>query len=164
MQVFVPDPDFRTSVQALDARRLFKQLVEAYQLLLLLHGVPKPDGSARKAWSSHPATVQWRPWPGALARYAQEALRECESRGIRTEAMRRNLEPFPLEGPNPAWLGDDRIHCSHRARLLQKDFEHYRQLGWSETNDPELAKREYLWAVPAEDGATYSVRRIEKKA
>ena len=37
----------------------------------------------------------------------------------------------------PDWIGDERIHKSHRSNLLRKDGEFYKQYGWTEPTDIE---------------------------
>lgn len=161
MQVFVPYTDFPNCAKCLDSPRLLKQLVEVYQILLVIHSVPKEDGSPRKGWVNHPAVVQWKPWPGALARYADAVAEECDMRGIETQKLRQGLSQFPREGDMPTWWGDEDVHSSHRARLLQKDPSHYGAFGWPEAEDPNLAERDYWWPVPNEDG-TYTKRQKAK--
>lgn len=155
MQVFVPSPDFAESARWLDDKRLFKQLVEVYQLLMTILGMPKLDGTPRKGWLNHPATVQWRANPAALRRYALAIAAECEHRGFNSRSLAEKIEALPVNGQqgDPVWLGDDRVHSSHRARLLQKDFDYYRGHGWAEATDPNLANRRYIWVVP--EGETY---------
>lgn len=157
MQVFVPSPDFAESARALDDRRLFKQLVEVYQLLMTILGLPKLDGTPRKGWLNHPATVQWRDHPGALKRYALAVAKECKDRGQNAAGLESKIVALPVrdDGTNPPWLGDDTLHSSHRARLLQKDFNYYRRHDWPEADDPNLAARRYFWAVP--QGSTYKL-------
>jgi hypothetical protein len=41
---------------------------------------------------------------------------------------------------NPTWLGDERVHSSHRSNLLRKDAEFYGTKGW-----PEGPDMEYFW-------------------
>jgi hypothetical protein len=32
----------------------------------------------------------------------------------------------------PPWFGDNRLHSSHRANLLRRNYRYYAPLGWSE--------------------------------
>ena len=50
-----------------------------------------------------------------------------------------------LPSKPPPWLGDDRLHASHRSALLRRDPAHYEPLGWSEPDDLPIF-------YPAEDG------------
>ena len=40
----------------------------------------------------------------------------------------------------PDWVGDERLHKSHRSNLLRKDQEFYGQYDWNEPIDLE-----YYW-------------------
>jgi hypothetical protein len=159
LQVFVPLPDIGESVRSLDDKRLFKQLLECVQLLAVILNVPKDDGTPRTGWKNHPAALQWKLWPGALRAYALAAAEECRRRGLNSAALEARLNRLPCE-PSlemPVWWGDERVHSSHRARLLQKDFDHYSRFGWPEASDPMLADRQYEWAIPSEDGKSYTL-------
>jgi hypothetical protein len=158
MQIFVPCETFEECAASLDNARLLKQLVEVYQLLRIAYGMPKLDGSPVRGWLNHPALIMWKPWPGAMARYADAIADECDRRGIKTGHLREQLAVFSRDGPMPEWWGDPSIHSSHRSRLLQKDFEKYRSHDWPEQHDPLLSEREYWWAVPSPYGG-YSLRQ-----
>ena len=51
----------------------------------------------------------------------------------------------------PSWLGDDKLHSSHRAALLYKDFEHYSQCNWLE--EPII---NYYWPTRKERKNEYT--------
>ncbi|GIV01619.1 MAG: hypothetical protein KatS3mg015_0449 [Fimbriimonadales bacterium] len=163
MQVFVPYPDIEKSVQCLDDRRLFKQALEAIQLLGVILDLPKADGTKRTGWRNHPATLQWSRWPGALYRYTEAALREAERRGMKTDGLRTLLAriPKPRDRKLPSWWGDEKVHSSHRARLLQKDFEFYSRYKWPEAKAKDLWEREYWWAIP--EGSGYRLEQRKGK-
>lgn len=61
------------------------------------------------------AMVYLSPWP-------ESPRPRPPSRGGRTGRPTR-----------PPWLGDERVHSSHRANLLRKKYAHYSQFGWKET-------------------------------
>jgi hypothetical protein len=42
----------------------------------------------------------------------------------------------------PAWIGDDRVHASHRSNLLRKNPAYYAAHGWTEPDNIE-----YYWPV-----------------
>lgn len=130
MQTFLPHSDFVTSAQVLDYRRLGKQRVEAYQILRTLNG-------QSNGWKNHPATKMWEGYETALGLYLAVMVEEWVNRGYKN-----NIEYSSwLSGElvYPKWLGDERLHSSHRAALLFKS-SHYAQFGWEET--PEL---NYFW-------------------
>lgn len=116
MQTFLPYSSFEESAKVLDYKRLGKQRVEAWQILRAIDGVTK-------GWSKHPAALQWRGYEGALCEYGRVMCREWIARGYR-DTM---LERFPnLPVVIPPWLGDERLHVSHRANLVRKDENYYR--------------------------------------
>ena len=50
----------------------------------------------------------------------------------------------------PPWLGDDKLHQTHRSALLYKLSNHYEQYGWAdEISDPKV---DYLWPRPLVEG------------
>lgn len=138
MQTFLPYRDFRKSAEALDQRRLQKQLVECQQLL---NAITNPDA---KGWRNHPAAIMWRGHENALADYARACHAEWTRRGYGPahKSMDWISTRFPSQASvsDPAWLGDEAFHASHRANLLRKDPAFYSQHGWDE--DPTM---EYVW-------------------
>ena len=125
MQTFLPVPDFGESARLLDWRRLGKQRVEAWMLFDILSN---PD-SRWTGWRSHPAVAMWRGYEDALSLYFWSMVEEWKRRGYRsTIELPRPSGDVEL----PPWLGDERLHTSHRSKLLQKAPEWYGQFGWTE--------------------------------
>ncbi|MGH3937463.1 MAG: MSMEG_6728 family protein [Pseudonocardiaceae bacterium] len=133
MQTFLPYPEFVASAVVLDNRRLGKQRVEAMQILRALT-------RERYGWKHHPAVLMWADHEEALACYAMDICAEWVRRGyadtcaasICADLAAADL-PAPRSQPElvtarqlPPWLGDERLHRSHRAALVRKDPEHYR--------------------------------------
>ena len=129
MQTFLPYPDFDDTARALDAARLGKQRVEALQVVRAL---TRPT----YGWQHHPAVRMWRGHTQALGAYGLAICREWQRRGhadtCETKIVRelvdagRDLPPCSMDdlrhdGLLPPWLGDDRVHRSHRSALLRKD-------------------------------------------
>jgi hypothetical protein len=129
MQTFLPYPDFKKSLQALDYRRLGKQRVEAYQIIRAI----KYGGGYR----NHPAVKMWRGHINALKLYYNLSLDEWVGRGYRN-----NMRKMPIRGKiaYPQWFGRKNFHAAHRSNLLRKDLIFYGQYNWSEP--PDLP---YLW-------------------
>ena len=129
MQTFLPYPDFKKSLQALDYRRLGKQRVEAYQIIRAV----KYGGG----WQNHPAVKMWRGHVNALKLYYNLSLDEWFKRGYRN-----NMRKMPIRGKiaYPQWFGRNCFHASHRSNLLRKDLNFYGRYNWSEP--PDLP---YLW-------------------
>jgi hypothetical protein len=129
MQTFLPYPDFKKSLQALDYRRLGKQRVEAYQIIRAI----KYGGGYR----NHPAVKMWRGHINALKLYYNLSLDEWAERGYRN-----NMRKMPIRGKiaYPQWFGRKNFHAAHRSNLLRKDLIFYVQYNWSEPSDLP-----YLW-------------------
>ncbi len=138
MQTFVPYSDFAHSAQVLDYRRLGKQRVEALQILQALVPVA---GRKSHGWRNHPATKMWQDNIYGLAAYGIAVCDEWISRGYKDTVRGKILAHFPPDSDDlPFWWGDERVHSSHRANLLRKDFPFYSQNDWAE--DPEMP---YFW-------------------
>ena len=143
MQTFLPHPSFEESALVLDSRRLGKQIIEGRQIWRAAQ--PGAGG-----WANHPATRMWRPWTDALVRYTLAMSLEWLTRygrvhGAWTNLLRIDLGheiPAARQTVMPPWLGDDRLHSSHRAALLAKKPDHYGCFGWTET--PAV---DYWWPV-----------------
>lgn len=137
MQTFLPYPDFEQTAKCLDYRRLGKQRVEAWQLLLVM-------SEGRKAWSNHPAFKMWDGYDIALVLYGVTMCKEWKARRYK-DTLEDKFMNLPLAYENfdmPPWLGDNKFHSAHRSALLFKNYDFYSQFGWSET--PEL---NYIWPV-----------------
>lgn len=132
MQTFIPYTDFEKCAKALDYRRLGKQRVECMQIL---NAMQKTSGG----WVNHPATRMWRGYEPALRQYQRAIILEWIARGYKNNMEIPPEEPYEL----PPWWGNEEIHASHRAALLEKDFiYYYENEGWED--EPEL---NYVWPV-----------------
>jgi hypothetical protein len=133
MQTFLPYADFERSAEALDPRRLGKQRVEVIQIVRALT-VPT------YAWKSHPAVLMWEGFEEALGAYGMAMVRRWRLLGfddtcaatiradLATAAVPsvRTQAELAAVGALPPWLGDERLHRSHRSALVRKDPEVYR--------------------------------------
>ena len=130
MQTFLPFKDFDKSAQALDNKRLNKQVLEGYQILKVLSN---PDPKA--AWRNHPAVKMWRGSEFGLWDYVMAMVREAKKRGIKTDKNLSNIRALTsVEGKYwgtefPAWYDNatimSRVVTTHRANLYRKDSEYY---------------------------------------
>lgn len=163
MQTFLPSLDHAETAYVLDNKRLNKQALEAWQLMLVNLKLD-PEGNHRepRGWYNHPAALMWRGHEGALLEYIEAMTVEWKSRGYKTtifdkakstldSALRLNIS-FSLD--KPRWmktLSALDVASSHRLALLTKNYEHYRQFGWSE--DPGCAPEayEYVWLTSQGD-------------
>jgi len=132
MQTFLPYPDFKKSAKCLDYKRLGKQRVEAKQILNILNGKAKLNKNGKISWENHPAVKMWKGYEKPLTQYMNTMIQEWIDRGYKnTMEINRSNEKFDL----PPWIGDDRLHSSHRSNLLRKNKDYYSKFGWIETND-----------------------------
>jgi len=133
MQIFLPYPDFKQSVQTLDPKRLGNQVYR--ECLTLIKG----------GWPNHPVSKMWRGFSHALALYAIAGLDELKSRGRdyphHRDTFQYYLTLYPDTGM-PPWLGNKNFHASHRSNLLRKDREWYSKFGWIES-----AELPYIWPI-----------------
>lgn len=134
MQTFLPYSDFKKTVEILDYRRLGKQRVETYQVLNILLGRTQSRG-----WVNHPVTKMWRGYEEALKLYQNFTISEWINRGYKNNMSFEDVNESKVV--MPLWMGDERIHRSHRSNLLRKDFQYYSQY-FDEPTDIE-----YYWAV-----------------
>ena len=150
MQTFLPFPDFRKSISYLDYKRLGKQRVEAFQLLIVngdewalnerqwrIDKKLMKDSPVKLGWKNHPAAIMWRGYNEALQVYLNTSIVEWLHRGY-NNTMRMASITDVVE--MPPWLGLPEFHASHRSNLIRKNHEHYGQFGWQE--DSSLP---YVW-------------------
>jgi len=150
VQTFLPYPDFAESAAVLDPRRLGKQRVEALQVLRALT-------REKYGWKRHPAVRMWEGYVEGVAAYGRAVCLEWTTRGgadtvadtIGVDLAAAGLPPIPRPQQElrrldqlPAWIGDERVHSSHRASLVRKDPDFYGVL-FPEA-DPEMP---YYWPV-----------------
>ena len=143
MQTFLPYADFRRSAQVLDRARLGKQRLECKQLVQALEAKARGE---KAGWQNHPAALMWEGHIIAMCDYALQICDEWTARGYKDTMRSFFHERFMGLGERskPSWVGDERVHASHRARLKQKDPVHYGQFNWSE--EP-CGPEGYVWPV-----------------
>lgn len=145
----------------MDYRRLNKQISEGVQILAALRTNRVGGGSLPRGWTRHPATLMWTGHDSALGVYLAFCLDEWLRRGynntrvlpyshetfLRCEGWpdRDAFCPDGRDAELPVWWGDERVHKSHRAALMVKDPEHYRQFGWRVV--PQI---DYHWPVASD--------------
>lgn len=128
MQTFLPYADFYESAKVLDNKRLGKQRVENLQILKALM-LPK------YGWQNHPAVRMWRSHEAVLLSYHHEICAEWLRRGYADTTLDKALtfaRQHTFGKEKPSWLGDERVHKTHRSNLMQKDYSFYSRYGWTE--------------------------------
>lgn len=123
MQTFIVDYSLEENAKALDNKRLFKQLLEGYQILNSIVG----DGTG---WQNHPARLMWANNPISLFRYIKSIWVECQSRGIAKDSLlfqksQDLISDYQIHHEGkievfPNWWGKLNIINSHKSRLICK--------------------------------------------
>lgn len=162
MQTFLPLPtvDFSETARVLDNKRLNKQALEGWQILLtLLELDPAGNHRTPKGWVNHPAVKMWRGHEPLLWVYVMAMVAEWKSRGFKstigdkaTETIRQAYEAGTISsfGRVPDWMQESskfaEIATTHRQALLVKDYEWYSQFGWAEDTGTKPESYEYIWS------------------
>lgn len=145
MNTFLPYSSFTRSAQVLDNLRLGKQRVEGLQIL-------KAHIDPEYGWQHHPAVNMWRKHSLSLADYTLTICGEWVERGYK-DTVAAQVMALVAEHPEllandepPHWVGNEKVHASHRSNLLRKNPEWYGQWGWSERDDLP-----YVWITEEEE-------------
>lgn len=146
MQTFLPFADYAESARCLDKKRCWKQVVETKQILLAL---ANKHAGIKSGWQNHPAVRMWEGHDTELCKYGIIFAEESLRRGIKhkqlpiLQALSVSLQGYG--DAIPTWMGDERIHSTHRGRLLFKNPAWYGQFGW--TDAPRSDVEGYWWPV-----------------
>ena len=125
----------------LDSKRLGNQRVEARMILRWLRN---PAQYPRQQAAGY--TIMWKGHEEALCLYYNACCEEWARRGGKNIVCQPEPTRAAEEVALPPWLGDDRMHVTHRSALLHKLPAHYEKFGWArEIPDPKV---EYLWPRP----------------
>lgn len=153
---FLPFEDFDKSAQALDPVRLSNQRKETWQIMQAL--IQPGYG-----YQWHPAVLMWQGHANWLHYYQMSCVLECVRRGMNDNYVNLMQELFDAhsngdvpEGTRPDWLGDERVHRSHRQVLLRKAHEmsdaRARKLGFGQDYYDEvffgttyMSTADYFW-------------------
>ena len=163
MQTFVPlSSSFMDIAKVLDNKRLNKQALEGWQILMTLLELD-PQGNTRipKGWVNHPAVKMWRGHELALYCYVVDMVNEWKRRGFNSTIADKAAATMlvaqalgKLDNNNsvlPSWMTNrteyEAITSSHRLALLAKDYEHYKQFNWPEDTGIKPMGYDYIWPV-----------------
>ncbi len=161
MQTFVPiTTSYADIAKVLDNRRLNKQALEGWQILMTLLELD-PQGNARspKGWRNHPAVSMWRGHELALYRYVLAMVTEWKRRGYKSTIADKATQTIirakslgllgPRSGHSPRWVRDrelfETVASSHRRALLCKEYSWYSQFNWPEDDGVEPITYDYVW-------------------
>jgi hypothetical protein len=161
MQTFVPlTTSFADMAKVLDNKRLNKQALEGWQVLMVLLELD-PAGNHRpaKGWRNHPAVNMWRGHEVSLNAYIQCMVVEWKARGFKStigdkaQQTIQHAEAAGIIDANlsslPVWVKNTELYelvaSSHRRALLNKEYEWYSQFGWPEDEGRRPESYSYVW-------------------
>jgi hypothetical protein len=160
MQTFLPSADFDESARVLDNKRLHKQALEAWQILMVLTELdPQNNRRVPKGWVNHPAVKMWRDHEGVLYQYILSMVKEWQRRGYKSTIADKATNTithyinrvFDAHTDPPEWMTEvsdlEKITASHRLALLAKNYEWYSQFDWPEDPGHPISEYEYVWPV-----------------
>jgi hypothetical protein len=160
--------------RTLDNKRLFKQALEGWQILMNLTELD-PQNNYRKpaGWSNHPAVKMWRGSELVLYFYIQAMITEWVARGFKTTLAQKVLvtiikakEDGNASNLIPAWMRDqemfDAMASSHRKALLTKHYEHYNQFNWEEDKGYAPESYDYVWPIKGGKDETQGTQTVGK--
>lgn len=130
MITLLPYSDYNKTAQVLDDKHLSNQRKQVLDILTKVNPI-------------HPATKMWNGYAGQLVKYGVAICFEWRRRGNKDTFLEKIEEHYDWDLKEPPWLGDERVHASHRANLIRKDPLHYLiKLKWKD--DP---KTPFYWPV-----------------
>jgi len=160
MQTFLPQTSsFKHIAKELDNKRLNKQTLEGWQILLAITKLD-PQGNYRdpKGWANHPATKMWRGHETALVSYLSATYFEWISRGFKSTMLVKIYKTYDIAVMSgsisqsltlPSWMQDtkkyEELAATHRVALLYKNYEWYSKFNWKEDTGEKPKYYQYLW-------------------
>jgi hypothetical protein len=140
MQTFLTsNVKFSDTAKVLDKKRLWKQVVEADQIIATLANLPTKSGKPRTGWKNHPAVLMWKNHFDHLLVYRDTILKESLIRGVQTSTKFYSDSFASFDFDIPEWVTDELV-LSHQSNLLRKDFNYYSKYFY---NTP--LGLEYVW-------------------
>jgi hypothetical protein len=163
MQTFIPlaTDDYSEIAKTLDNKRLNKQALEGWQILMtLLELDPQGDHRKPRGWVNHPAVRMWRGSELELGSYVGAMVKEWKRRGYKSTIDVKTSNTLQVAYENalineqphkPTWMQDQQeleaIASTHRKALLVKDYAWYSQFNWPEDTGVEPTEYEYKWPM-----------------
>lgn len=161
MQTFLPSAtSAQETARVLDNKRLNKQALEAWQILMVLTKLD-PQGNDRepRGWANHPAVKMWRGYEYGLYLYTMAMVEEWKRRGFKStigdKATETMVSAIEKRGINPSatmppWMTSPLMYdiaSTHRQALLVKDYEWYSHYNWPEDTGVPPTEYNYIWPV-----------------
>ena len=159
MQTFLTEPslDFSVTAKVLDNKRLNKQSLEAWQIMLTnLNLDPAGNFRQSKGWVNHPAVKMWKGHEVILFDYISAMTNEWVSRGYQTTIYDKakatlstaRAKQLIQHDDYPDWMLNglyERLAKTHRIALLSKNYGWYSQFNWLEDSGVSPESYSYIW-------------------
>jgi hypothetical protein len=159
MQTFLIEPslDFSVTAKVLDNKRLNKQSLEAWQIMLTnLNLDPVGNFRQSKGWVNHPAVKMWKGHEVVLFDYISAMTYEWVSRGYQTTIYDKakatlstaRQKQLIAHDNYPDWMLNglyEQVAKTHRIALLSKNYDWYSQFNWLEDSGVSPESYEYIW-------------------
>lgn len=158
MQIFITSRDVDECAQNLDTKRLFKQIIEAHQVLAIIRKPKRLDEEKKNSWEKHPIVAQWKPFADFLEILINAYIKEMKTRKtIKGKPWNLTNAKFQeMKTPDiscvdrPPFMDDEMVLSNHRANLVRKSRENEKyapwyliKLGWKEKE-----ANGYIWTIP----------------
>lgn len=143
VNTFIVSSDLAASAACLDNKRLWKQVLEADQIIKSLE--TSRDSKAPGGWSNHPAVKMWSGHVSLLKHYYNIHIDEWAKRGGRNNSKVKYTINEQLT--YPWWWYVESVYYAYRANLLRKDPHHYCQVftQFNASIPQEYIGKGYFW-------------------
>lgn len=139
-QLKLPHPDLTMTAKCLTNRELNKQITEAKQIYTAnrygwgRQGNPHPYEMCKgyDEFVAYYIVCMYKEWQTRLVQGKRGGvLKHKSGEFILDEIDSGRIDLSDMDYPH--WYNNSAIFSSHRSALLYKNYEHYKQFGWSES-------------------------------
>lgn len=145
VNTFIISTNLQESFALLDYKRLGKQRLEAKQIINILEKIDNGETILNVGFSSHPATLMWKGYTNALKIYFNFCVQEWINRGYKNTMELYEVDYYIF----PPFVTFQPFILSHKAALLRKDPEYYKDLMCDDLN--QYMRLGYLWPSKVSD-------------
>lgn len=135
MITYLPHSDFKQSLECLSDEHLVQTIQHAGHIILVIRGkINRQFYHGMIAFARHPAVLMWEPHLDTLKLYYNMGILIIKQR-FKNQPFYIPLKLFQgiLSISTPPWLGDKRLHQTHR-HLLMISSKHYDKFRWTKTS------------------------------
>ena len=159
MNIFLPyEDDIQKSVESLDDKRLNKQILECYQLLLLATDEKAGVDISKRGYRNHPIYLHYKNYPDFIGYYGYLSCLEYQQRFDKEHKLKdkfvgynvkyilgnNTYKPFYMEGskgqPNYIRTTDD-VSYLYQCKLINKWINSKHCVVWTRRDVPEFLQQ-----------------------